>query len=133
MDGGFNAHLLQEIWDKGHNTCYNLSPGGCFYVAGYETKKKGDPDTFTSMSRNIAKVWVEENWHEMLVTGCARIADRQYPVPNKYLEWMPEWAAQELRERRQRAAQGSYLDKQQSRYAKNSEFKSPWRQPKGQV
>lgn len=126
--GAFSSGIIGDLWEHGSNMVAQLDPGGCFYVAGYETKKLNDPDTFTTMSRNIGKSWAIQNQEELRRLKAAYVNGNRYPIPKKYLDWLPEHVSQEIKDTRKSEAQRSYLDKLQSNYAKEKEYKSPWRQ-----
>lgn len=87
---------LQEIWGKGAVVCapYTMATG-C-YVSGYVAKKVGNADTFSVMSRGrrpdggIGYRWLQKYYDDIIRTGVCVVEGREYPVPQRYLQWMEE-------------------------------------------
>jgi len=85
-----NPEIL-GAWSHGMVSIGNLTIASCMYVAGYATKKLGDPDTFTLMSRRpgIGHTWAQKYRDELLRTEKIVIDGRELPVPKRYIEWDP--------------------------------------------
>ncbi|AXL14427.1 replication initiator protein [Microviridae sp.] len=90
--GDYSSQIIANSWDKGHNMCANVSPASCFYVAGYETKKIGDPDIFKLQSRRpaIGRAFTDKYIDEIANMGKIVIGGREWPIPAVYFQWHPE-------------------------------------------
>lgn len=80
-------------WGHGLVSIGAVSIASCMYVAGYATKKLGDTDTFTLMSRRpgIGHTWAEKYRDELQRTEKIVIDGRELPVPKRYIEWDPTY------------------------------------------
>jgi len=92
-EGLFVTPEVTNIWAKGAVVCAPVTPASCAYVAGYCSKKIGDPDTFNIMSRRpgIGKEWITRYADDVRRAGSVILDDGgQSRVPKRYLDWMPE-------------------------------------------
>lgn len=124
LKGGYASPIIDGLWDAGHHHLFNLDAGGCFYVAGYESKKLTQPDVFTSMSRNLGKAWVLANQEELRRQGSAIVNGQKWPLPTVYLQWMDEQHAQPIKELRAQKSKKSYFDQETNRTALAAKFNS---------
>lgn len=79
--------VLVDSWGQGHVSVAELNMSTCCYVAGYATKKLGDPDTFCLMSRGLGHDWFDTYEDDIRRTGNVVIEGRAYPVPERYFDW----------------------------------------------
>lgn len=88
----YSNFRLSEIWGKGSVVCAPFSMATACYVAGYVTKKIGDPDSFSVMSTRpgIGKEWLNRYWDDVSRLGTVVIEGKEYPVPQRYLAWMED-------------------------------------------
>lgn len=80
---------LDRAWGHGFVSVGDVSLASCMYVAGYATKKIGDPDVFNIMSRRpgIGRGWVDRYWDDIRRTETIVIGGKEFPIPLRYLEW----------------------------------------------
>lgn len=83
-----NPEIL-SAWGHGLVSVGAVTLASCMYVAGYATKKLGDKDTFTLMSRRpgIGHTWAKQYRDELQRTEKIVIDGRELPVPKRYIEW----------------------------------------------
>lgn len=76
-------------WGHGLVSIGTVNIASCMYVAGYATKKLGDTDTFTLMSRRpgIGHTWATKYRDELQRNEKIIIDGRELPVPKRYIEW----------------------------------------------
>lgn len=88
--GAYTSPSVEKIWGKGLIDIAPLSMGTCCYVAGYATKKLGDPDTFVVMSRmpGLGHGWTDKYEHEIRAHGAVVIDGRRLPIPKRYFDWL---------------------------------------------
>lgn len=88
-DSLYSQPEVAECWGHGHVAIAELNMSTCCYVAGYATKKIGDPDTFIRMSRRpgIGHGWVDRYEDDIRRTGCVVVEGREYPLPKRYFDW----------------------------------------------
>lgn len=81
--------FVDKTWGHGLVSIGRITMASCAYVAGYCTKKAGDPDTFNLMSRRpgIGHKWLDKYKNDIVRTGNVVIEGREYPVPPRYLQW----------------------------------------------
>jgi len=80
---------ITACWGKGTVAIAEVNMSTCCYVAGYATKKIGDPDTFIRMSRKpgIGHGWIDKYEDDVRRTGTVVIEGREYPLPKRYFDW----------------------------------------------
>jgi len=88
----YTSPTLSSIWDKGLISIAPVTMSSICYVCGYVNKKIGDEDTFSLSSRRpgIGHNWLKLYHDDLVRTGKVTIEGREYPVPPRYLEWLPE-------------------------------------------
>lgn len=113
----YGSPLLDKVWSKGFVSVGEFSMGAACYVAGYVSKKVGDPDCFQLMSRRpgIGHDWLDRFGDDLVRTGTVTIEGRELPVPSRYIAWHEKDFEQLRLDRRQRFSSMS-LDQQQFRY-----------------
>lgn len=93
---------ILNAWGHGLVSIGTVTIASCMYVAGYATKKLGDKDTFTLMSRRpgIGHDWATKYRDELARTEKIVIDGRVLPVPKRYIEWDPTHLAPVAESRR---------------------------------
>ena len=86
----YESPIINKTWTKGLHECGDITGASAFYVAGYEQKKLDDEDTFTLMSRNIGKTFVDNHFDDIRRAGACIIEGKEHPVPRRYFDWQPE-------------------------------------------
>lgn len=124
----FHSPYIEDLWPYGHHRIGTVQAGACFYVAGYETKKLGDPDIFTSMSKNIGKEWALKNREELATLKTCHIEGSEHPIPKPYFEWLAEDLAEAKDHASNEARRRDYLDVVQTRHYMAQQFKAKERQ-----
>lgn len=83
---------MSKYWSLGRVVVAPVTPASIAYVAGYATKKIGDPDTFNIMSKRppIAYEFVKKyarniNDLEGVIVGSSKL-----PVPSVFFDWSDE-------------------------------------------
>lgn len=87
--GGYTNPVVEKIWGRGLVDITSLSVATCCYVAGYATKKIGNPDTFVVMSRmpGLGRGWIDKYRKEVNTHGAVVIDGRTFPIPKRYFDW----------------------------------------------
>lgn len=84
--------VLNEVWGQGLATHAPLNFARCAYVAGYVTKKIGDPDVFRLMSRGrdgnggLGFGWIKKYADSIRRLGGVVIDGVLLPVPSYYVD-----------------------------------------------
>lgn len=88
-DSLYSSYILTETWQSGQVSIAPVTMSSICYVCGYVTKKIGDADTFSLMSRRpgIGHRWLEKYSDDIARTGSVTIEGREFPVPKRYLDW----------------------------------------------
>lgn len=84
---------VTKVWGLGNVICAPVTPASCAYVAGYCSKKIGDPDTFNIMSRRpgIGKEWITRYHDDVRRAGAVVLDDGGVNrVPKRYMQWCEE-------------------------------------------
>lgn len=87
-DEQFLHPVLQEVWQNGLVTHAPVNFSRCAYVAGYVTKKIGDPDVFRVMSKNpgLGAGWLSRYASSIRNVGGVVIDGQVLPVPPYYFD-----------------------------------------------
>lgn len=88
----YTSEELVKTWGLGYVTCASVNYSSIAYVCGYCHKKIGDTDTFSLMSRRpgIGHDWLLRYHDDLQRTGTVTIDGREFPVPPRYLQWLPD-------------------------------------------
>lgn len=104
--GSFSSPFLSKAWPFGFNDVVPCSLASIMYVCGYAHKKVGDPDTFKTQSNGgrsgqggIGRGWVDAYADDLRRTGEVVIEGQKFPIPKRYLQWEPEFLAEQVLER----------------------------------
>lgn len=102
-DSSYTQPDLARAWGHGFVSVAPVEFGSIAYVCGYVTKKVGDPDTFSRMSRNpgIGHDWLDRYYDDIVRTGFCVVNGREFPVPKRYLVWK-ECELSDVKEERSR-------------------------------
>jgi len=91
----YERQIVQDNWTHGHVEVDSVDLASCYYVAGYCQKKLYDTDfpdvvqkPFSCMSKGLAKIFVENNWKQMLDDGFIRYKGIKYPIPRYFWKMM---------------------------------------------
>ena len=116
--GQYFSPVLQAAWGKGHCSVGQLTMASACYVAGYVSKKMGDPDSFQVMSRRpgIGHGWLDKFGMDIFRNDMVTIDGHDMPVPKRYLVWSQDgcysdYAEQRLKERKRYFCSMSEADK----------------------
>jgi len=87
--GGYTHPEVEKIWGHGLIDITSLSMSTCCYVAGYATKKIGNPDTFVKMSTHpgLGRGWLKKYSDEIRANQAVIIDGVTLPIPKRYFEW----------------------------------------------
>lgn len=87
--GGYTNSVIESIWGHGLIDIAPLSMATCCYVAGYATKKIGNPDTFVRMSTRpgLGHGWLDLYSDEIRANQSVVIDGQTLPIPKRYMEW----------------------------------------------
>lgn len=101
---------LESVWGQGNVSIGAVSMASICYVCGYTFKKIGDAETFSLASRRppIGHNWLDQFRMDISNTGQVSIEGRVYPVPSRYLEWMPEEFEHIKKERKEYALKNAH-------------------------
>lgn len=107
----YTSPTLQERWGKGLVSIASVELHSIMYVCGYTQKKLADPDTFTLCSRKpmIGHDWLIKYHNDLVRTGKVVIDGREFVVPKRYLDVMPDEFI-DLKEERKLFAQAQPYD-----------------------
>lgn len=87
--GFYTSPFVEKVWSKGFIDISSISMATCCYVAGYATKKIGNPDTFVVMSRmpGLGRGWIDKYRAEVAANESVVVDGRKYPIPKRYFDW----------------------------------------------
>lgn len=131
-DSMYGNGQLQRTWGQGQVTISEFNLARAKYTAGYVTKKIGDTDNFSMMSRRppIGMAWLRKNHDNIRRLESIQIDGNQYPIPRVYLNWLKGTEAfdhikrnlrqtvKPLNDQKLRAKRAHYLSKQNLRTEK---------------
>ena len=94
-NGMYTNDQLERLWSDddgpiGQVSAIPLEPSSCMYVAGYVTKKAGDMETFSLMSKKppLAYEFIMDHKEKLGNTAHFKLEGRTYPVPKVYTNWV---------------------------------------------
>ncbi|AXH75064.1 MAG: replication initiator protein [Microviridae sp.] len=109
-DSLYGNRVLDDCWSHGLCSVGSLTLASAMYVAGYVSKKIGDPDTFNLMSTRpaIGRGWLDKFVDDIRRTGKVVIDGQEFTVPKKYLEWYSDELVNVIDARREFARTGDW-------------------------
>ena len=107
----YGNRVLDGIWGNGIVAVGEFTLASACYVAGYVSKKLGDPDTFNTMSKKppIGLPWVRRYHNQLVRSGNVTIEGQQFPMPAVYARWL---SLPEVFENRRESASEPLTDSQ---------------------
>lgn len=89
-DSMYGNSELERIWKQGQVTIADFNIARAKYTAGYVTKKIGDTDNFSLMSRRppLGMDWVRKNHDNLRRNETVIIGGKEHPIPRAYLNWL---------------------------------------------
>lgn len=110
QSGSFTSPVLSRAWPFGFNDVVPCTLASIMYVCGYASKKVADPDTFKTQSNGgrsglggIGHGWLDKYADDLRRTSTVVVEGQEFPIPKRYLEWEPEFLAQQILEREEYA------------------------------
>lgn len=106
----YSQPQLVEAWRHGFVSVGDFTVESAMYTAGYVNKKLGEPDgSFRTMSRRpgLGRDWLVRYSDDLRRSGVVSIHGREYPVPKRYLDWLPDVLDPIIRSRRAHIANRS--------------------------
>lgn len=89
-DSLYGNKFVESKWGLGAISICDYSMSTSCYVAGYVTKKVGDPDSFRLMSRGLGKDFALKYADELARLESVVIEGKEYPIPSQYFRWLED-------------------------------------------